>query len=77
MKKTIEGIIIFLVTGATGSLVRRIVRQLREQYRPVPAFVRLLSKYNELKDRGADIFMGDLKQERDIVKACQGRRFNP
>jgi uncharacterized protein YbjT (DUF2867 family) len=75
MRKTTEGIIMFLVTGATGSLGRRIVRQLREQYSPVRAFVRLLSKYDELEDRGADIFIGDLKQERDIVKACQGIEY--
>ena len=51
----------FLVTGATGSLGRRIVRQLREQYSLVRAFVGLLSTYDELEDRGADIFMGYLK----------------
>ncbi|GFE67545.1 SDR family oxidoreductase [Chroococcus sp. FPU101] len=62
----------FLVTGATGSLGRRIVRQLREANLPVRAFVRLFSRYNELEDRGAEIFIGDLKQDKDIAKACQG-----
>jgi uncharacterized protein YbjT (DUF2867 family) len=62
----------FLVTGATGSLGRRIVRQLREQGTPVRAFVRLFSRYDELEYRGAEIFIGDLKQDRDIKKACQG-----
>lgn len=65
----------FLVTGATGSLGRRIVRQLREQEMPVRAFVRLTSNYGELEDRGAEIFIGDLKQERDIEKACRGVRY--
>ncbi|MGF1539808.1 MAG: SDR family oxidoreductase [Pleurocapsa sp.] len=65
----------YLVTGATGSLGRRIVRQLREQDRAVRAFVRLSSDYGELEDRGAEIFIGDLKEERDIVKACRGVKY--
>ncbi|MBE9166838.1 SDR family oxidoreductase [Pleurocapsales cyanobacterium LEGE 06147] len=65
----------FLVTGATGSLGRRIVRQLREQAMPVRAFVRLTSNYGELEDRGAEIFIGDLKQERDMEKACRGVQY--
>ena len=60
----------YLVTGATGSLGRRVVRQLREKEQPVRAFVRLSSRFSELEDRGAEIFIGDLKQERDIAKAC-------
>ena len=59
----------YLVTGATGSLGRRIVRQLRDSEQLVRAFVRLSSRFGELEDRGADIFIGDLKYERDIVKA--------
>jgi uncharacterized protein YbjT (DUF2867 family) len=62
----------YLVTGATGGLGRRIVRSLREQNLPVRAFVRLASRYGELEQRGAEIFIGDLLQERDIQKACQG-----
>ena len=65
----------YLVTGATGSLGRRIVRQLREKQQQVRAFVRLSSRFNELSDRGAEVFIGDLKQERDIVKACQGVKY--
>ena len=62
----------FLVTGATGSVGRRIVKQLRAQNRPVRAMVRLFSQYQELENLGAQIFIGDLKQDQDIVKACQG-----
>lgn len=62
----------FLVTGATGGLGRRIVRLLREREQPVKAFVQLTSRYGELEQRGAQIFIGDLRQERDIQKACQG-----
>ncbi len=65
----------YLVTGATGSLGRRIVRQLRDNNEPVRAFVRLVSHYGELEDRGAEIFIGDLKQERDIVKACRDIKY--
>ncbi len=65
----------FLVTGATGTLGRRIVRVLREQARPVRAFVRLSSRYSELEQRGAEVFIGDLHQERDIIKACQDARY--
>lgn len=62
----------YLVTGATGGLGKRIVQSLREQDLPVRAFVRLSSRYGELEQRGAEIFIGDLLQERDIQKACQG-----
>ena len=61
----------FLVTGASGSLGRRITRQLREQDSSVRAFVRLSSDYGELEDRGAEIFIGDLKEARDIEKATR------
>ena len=65
----------YLVTGATGSLGRRIVRQLREQELPVRAFARLTSNYGELEDRGAEIFIGDLEEERDIVKATRDVKY--
>ncbi|MEL6930799.1 MAG: SDR family oxidoreductase, partial [Cyanobacteria bacterium J06600_6] len=65
----------YLVTGATGSLGRRIVRQLTEGEESVRAFVRLSSSFDELEDRGAEIFIGDLKLERDIVKACEGVKY--
>lgn len=65
----------FLVTGATGSLGHRIVEQLREQDKSVRAFVRLTSNYENLENRGAEIFIGDLREERDITKACQGVKY--
>lgn len=65
----------FLVTGATGSLGRRIVRQLRERQTPVRTCVRLYSRYSELEDRGAEIFIGDLTQQRDLEKACEGIEY--
>ena len=65
----------FLVTGATGGLGKRVVRELREREMPIRAFVRLSSRYSELENRGAEIFIGDLSQERDIRKACEGVRY--
>lgn len=65
----------YLVTGATGGVGRRIVQVLREQNSPVRAFVRLTSKYSSLEQRGAEIFIGDLQREQDIQKACQGVEY--
>ena len=65
----------FLVTGATGDIGRRVVRRLREREMLVRAFVRLSSRYSELEHRGAEIFIGDLQREKDIQKACQGVQY--
>ncbi len=65
----------FLVTGATGGLGRRIVRLLREREQAVRAFVRLTSRYAELEQRGADIVIGDLERERDLQKATRGIQY--
>ncbi|GAB1541689.1 SDR family oxidoreductase [Scytonema sp. NUACC21] len=65
----------FLITGATGGIGRRVVRLLREQEKQVRAFVRLTSHYGELEHRGANIFIGDLRQQQDIQKACQGVQY--
>lgn len=65
----------FLVTGATGKLGSRIVRQLCQQEKPVRAFVRLTSRYADLEQRGAELFIGDLKQDKDIQKACQNIKY--
>ncbi|NES99513.1 MAG: SDR family oxidoreductase [Sphaerospermopsis sp. SIO1G2] len=64
-----------LVTGATGDIGRRIVRLLCQQQKPVRSFVRLSSHSNELEHRGSDIFIGDLRREKDIQKACQGVKY--
>lgn len=65
----------YLVTGATGGLGKRVMRLLQSQEQPVRAFVRLTSRYGEFEQRGAEVFIGDLLQERDIQKSCQGVDF--
>ncbi len=65
----------FLVTGATGGIGRKVVRLLRHKENLVRAFVRLSSRYSELEHRGADIFIGDLQLEKDIEKACRGVQY--
>ncbi len=65
----------YLVTGATGGIGRRVVRLLRQREMAVRAFVRLTSHYSELEHRGANIFIGDLRQKEDIQKACKGVQY--
>ncbi|NJL62820.1 MAG: SDR family oxidoreductase [Methylacidiphilales bacterium] len=65
----------FLVTGATGGIGRKVVRLLCTQKARVRAFVRLTSRYDELEHRGAELFIGDLREQRDIEKACRGVEY--
>lgn len=65
----------FLVTGATGGLGRRIARLIRERELSVRVLVRLMSNYAELEHRGAEILIGDLSRDRDIQKAVQNVQY--
>lgn len=62
----------YLVTGATGQLGLRVVRRCTTLGLPVRVFVRLTSQYDLLKEWGAEIFIGDLQQPRDIQAAMGG-----
>lgn len=66
---------LFLVTGATGGLGRRLVRLLRDRSQSVRSFVRLTSRYSELEQRGSEIFIGDLLRDKDLRKACRNVRY--
>jgi uncharacterized protein YbjT (DUF2867 family) len=65
----------FLVTGATGQLGKRMIRLLCALGKPVRGFVRLTSRYSDLEQRGAEVFIGDLKRDKDIQKACQDVKY--
>jgi uncharacterized protein YbjT (DUF2867 family) len=63
-----------LVVGSTGFLGSEIVRQLREQNKPVRALVRKTSdpeKVARLKNLGAEVVEGDLTDKASLVAACQ------
>lgn len=62
----------YLVTGATGQVGRRIVRHLCEQGKPVRALVRFRTAYEPLVHWGAQICVGDLRYPEDIRRACEG-----
>jgi uncharacterized protein YbjT (DUF2867 family) len=61
-----------LVTGATGELGSVVVRLLREMRQEVRALVRPGSRYFLLNDTGCSYFFGDLRDTASIRRACQG-----
>jgi uncharacterized protein YbjT (DUF2867 family) len=64
-----------LVAGSTGILGSEIVRQLREQNKPVRALVRKTSdpeKVAHLKSLGVTIVEGDLINQASLGAVCQG-----
>jgi uncharacterized protein YbjT (DUF2867 family) len=64
MAQTVTGL--YLVTGATGQIGRRVVHQLCQQGQPVRAWVRLGANYRDLVDSGAELYFGDMTQREDI-----------
>jgi uncharacterized protein YbjT (DUF2867 family) len=64
-----------LVVGATGLVGREVCRLLAERGRPVRALVRSSSdpdKVAELRELGAELVQGDLKDPASLVSACAG-----
>ncbi|MFN2400236.1 MAG: SDR family oxidoreductase [Gemmatimonadaceae bacterium] len=64
-----------LVAGATGVLGMEIVRRLAERRQPVRALVRESSnpdKVRSLRNLGAEIARGDLKEGSTLQSACRG-----
>ncbi|MEN9216425.1 MAG: NmrA family NAD(P)-binding protein [Gloeomargarita sp. HHBFW_bins_162] len=60
---------LYLVTGATGQIGRRVVHYLCRQGQPVRAWVQLGSNYHDLAQAGAELYFGDITQRDDIWTA--------
>ena len=61
-----------LVVGATGHLGGEVAARLRAAGRPVRAFVRKSSDSERLKEIGAELALGDLRDEQSVAEACRG-----
>lgn len=61
-----------LVVGSTGKLGRAIVRRLRMDGVVVRALVRPASDVAVLRDSGAELVVGDLRNAESLLRACQG-----
>jgi NADH dehydrogenase len=64
--------IVVLVVGSTGKLGRAIVRRLRADGVVVRAMVRPASDVAVLRDSGAELVVGDLRNAESLRRACQG-----
>ena len=60
-----------LVVGATGQLGTAIVHKLIRSNKPVRALVRPTSDYRLLKDLGAELAFGDLRDPASLGTACR------
>ncbi len=61
-----------LIVGATGDLVRRVVRRLRERDESVRALVRAKTDAGQLQLQGVDVVGGDLTNPASLPDACEG-----
>lgn len=61
-----------LVVGATGMLGGAIIRRLLERDEEVRALVREPSAEKTLKEAGAEVVVGDLKDRASLPPACEG-----
>jgi len=65
---------VILVAGATGSLGRHVVKKLLAKGESVRAMTRDRSKADDLKARGAQIVLGDLRDPESIEFAVRGAK---
>jgi NADH dehydrogenase len=61
-----------LVVGSTGLLGGIVTRRLLEQEEPVRILVRETSEYRPLREAGAEVVFGDLKEPVSLKEACVG-----
>jgi len=61
-----------LVVGATGNLGGAVTRMLLAQDQPIRILARSQSNYQPLRDAGAQVVLGDLKERGSLDAACQG-----
>ena len=61
-----------LVVGATSSMGRIVVPQLLENGEKVRAMTRTPEKAEDLKNLGAEVIKGDLREAETIASACRG-----
>ena len=61
-----------LVVGATSSVGRIVVPQLLENGEKVRAMTRTPEKATDLKNLGAEVIKGDLREAESIANACRG-----
>ena len=62
----------YLVTGATGKTGGQTAEHLLAKGAPVRAFVRNEEKAQPLKEKGAELFVGDIGNADDVAKALEG-----
>jgi uncharacterized protein YbjT (DUF2867 family) len=63
-----------LVVGATGQLGTAVVRRLLAAGEPVRAFVRRGSRHEHLREAGAELAFGDLRDAASVDAACRDVR---
>jgi uncharacterized protein YbjT (DUF2867 family) len=62
---------VILVVGASGKLGSEVCRQLLAQQTPVRALSRDPARLRELRDLGAEVARGDLRDPASLERACQ------
>src|SRR5947209_12239157 len=61
-----------LIVGASGRVGISVAQRLLEEGKPVRAMTRTPLKLDLLKQRGAEVVSGDLRNPASLLDACQG-----